>query len=514
MGERALLLRMSAWGLLAMRLQVAADESASRPPDIIFLMTDQQRWDALGVLNAKIKTPALDRLAREGVLFRQAVCQAPMCIPSRNSMMLGIYPSQIGIRSNGSHALSDEFLPLPPLPERLRLAGYQTAGFGKTHWGKTDTPISTRGFEVRVVGAKEVGLETGARYQDDEDPAGLAAYHKEVEAYGGGEENVAGYIGVTSKVAESDHRDGWVAEQCLKFLDGDGVDPDRPLFLYLSFLKPHAGLNVPERFESLYNLADMPDMLLPPWAEEPDTHLAASDCYNPIQFRLHAEWLEAFSKFTLQERQRTVLRYYANCSWLDSYFGEVLDRLEKMGRLKNALVVYTSDHGEMMGDRNFRFTKYCLYDSATRVPLILSGSAVPAALKGAVDDRPAELVDIVPTLIRAAGGKVPEELPGTDLLGGGPRRDGAFCEYHDGRAPAYMWRTPEWKLIMFFDKPLEQARLDPGTAKGELYDLRRDPHEWKNLYDDPAYAAVRERLKTELLMHLACTHAAFPKGRG
>jgi arylsulfatase A-like enzyme len=452
----------------------------NRPPDIIFFMTDQQRWDALGVLNPRIKTPTLDRLARDGVLFQQAVCQAPMCVPSRNSMMLGVYPSQLGIKSNGSHSYSDALLPLPTLPERLRRAGYQTAGFGKTHWGRVDTPISTRGFEVRVVGAKEVGAETGARYQDDENPAGLAAYKKEVAKYGGGEEAVAGYVGATSQVAERDHRDGWVAEQCLKFLDG-GVDANRPLFLYLSFLKPHAGLNVPKQFEDLYDVRDMPDMPAPPWSQEPDTHLAATDRLSANHARRHAAWREAFSRMTPDERRRTVLRYYANCSWLEHYFGEALTRLEKLGRLQNALIVFTSDHGEMLGERNFRFTKYCLYDSSVRVPLILSGTAVPAALRGTVDTRSAELVDIVPTLMAAAGAKMDSELPGLDLLSD-RRRTGAFCECHEAGAPAYMWRTQEWKLILFFDRPLAEARTAVNLAKGELYDLRRDPNEWNNLY--------------------------------
>jgi arylsulfatase A-like enzyme len=216
---------------------------------------------------------------------------------------------------------------------------------------------------------------------------------------------------------------------------------------------------------------------------------------------------------TPDERRRTVLRYYANCSWLDDYFGQALAKLERLGRLKNALVVFVSDHGEMLGERNYRFTKYCLYDSSVRVPMILSGSAVPAALRGTVDDRPAELVDLVPTLIRASGAAAEPGLPGLDLFGA-VRRPGAFCEYHDGGAPAHMWRTPEWKLILYFDRPLGVSRTSPQDARGELYDLRRDPHEWKNLYDVPEHAAVRERMKTELLAHLACSLAGFPVGRG
>ncbi len=485
----------------------------SSKPNIIFLMTDQQRWDAIGINNPRIKTPNLDRLAREGVLFNQATCQAPMCTPSRNALMFGLYPSQLGIRTNGSHALGDPFLPCDPLPERLRKAGYQTAGFGKTHWGRTDQPIGTRGFETRVVGAKEVGKEIGAtHYQDDEDPEGLAAYRKETANYGPGEEGVAGYIGISSEVPDRDHRDGYVAEKCLEFLD-KGLDPARPLFLYLSFLKPHAGLNVPKRFVDMYDINDIPDTGQPPWEEEPDTHLAYCDQTNKFHANRHKDWQAAWSKMTVLERRRTTLHYYANCSWLDDYFGQALAKLEKAGRLKNALIVFTSDHGEMLGERNFRFTKYCLYDSSVRIPVLLSGSVVPEGLRGSIDNRPAELVDLYPTIAKVAGTTQQLISPGLDLLGD-HKHKGSFCEFHDSGAPAYMWRTKKWKLILFVDKPLNEAKFSAEQIKGELYDLESDPHEWKNLYSNKKYQKIREQLKTELLENLAVTFSGFPMGKG
>jgi arylsulfatase A-like enzyme len=475
-------------------------------------MTDQQRWDALGVLNPRIKTPNLDRLAKAGVVYRQATCQAPMCVPSRNSLMFGLYPSQLGIRSNSSHSLGDSLLPFDPLPAQLRRAGYQTAGFGKTHWGRIDEEPSTRGFETRVVGAKEVGQEQGAVYQDSDDPEGLAAYHRETADYGPGEEGVPGYIGCTSSVPQQHHRDGWVADQCLEFLEG-GVDPQRPLFLYLSFLKPHAGFNVPKQFEDLYRIEDIPDIPQPPWAEESGTHLAYCDQTNTFLGPRYRTWRAAWAKMTPMERRRTTLRYFANCSWLESYFGQALDRLQALGRLDNALIVYTSDHGEMLSERNFRFSKYCLFESSVRVPIILSGSVIPTARRGVVDDRPAELVDLFATLLGVAGANAPQGIQGFDLLNE-PKRQASFCEFHDAGAPAYMWRTPEWKLILFMDRPLADATSHLQDVRGELYDLRNDPHEWNNLYGAAAQASVREQMKTQLLMHLACALEAFPVARG
>ncbi len=355
-------------------------------------------------------------------------------------------------------------------------------------------------------------MEKGAvHYQDDDNPQGLAAYRKEANPYGPGEEGIAGYIGATSVVADRDHRDGYIAEKCLEFLDS-GVDPNRPLFLYLSFLKPHAGLNVPKQFVDLYDINTVRDTEQPPCDVESNTHLAFSDQGSDLGKRYQG-WREAWSKMTKMERRRTTLLYYANCSWLDDYFGQTIAKLEKLGRLKNALIVFTSDHGEMLGERNFRFSKYTLYDSSVRVPVILSGSVVPEKSRGTIDDRPAELVDLYPTIIKVAGTTQSLDSPGLDLLGD-QKHIGTFCEYHDAGTPAYMWRTKKWKLILYIDKPLSEAKLSPHNAKGELYDLEKDPHEWNNVYYSEENKVIREQLKTDLLMHLACTWTGFPVGRG
>ncbi|HKL33929.1 MAG TPA: sulfatase-like hydrolase/transferase, partial [Tangfeifania sp.] len=180
-------------------------------PNIIFLMDDQHRWDALGVENPEVITPTLDELAKTGVRFTQAVCQAPMCIASRNSMMFGLYANQTGVLRNGK-GIPDDKLPIPPLAQLFADAGYETAGFGKTHWG---VRCSTRGFETRY--AAEV-FEEGAIMMKDLDPEAKQRYAEETADYGPGEEDPAGYIGETSKLPEREHRDGWVTEKCLDYI--------------------------------------------------------------------------------------------------------------------------------------------------------------------------------------------------------------------------------------------------------------------------------------------------------
>jgi len=417
-------------------------------------------------------------------------------------MMLGLYPSQTCIRTNGCQWEREDALPATPLPELMRRAGYQTAGFGKTHWNHSQSKPapSTRGFETRIIGQPSDSelYEEGAVMMGEADPQGLARYFAETELFGAGEENALGYIGCRSEVPPGQHRDGWVARQCMDFIES-GIDESRPLFLYLSFLKPHAGFNVIPEFDDLYSLDDIPEVAEAPGSVNEENHLVHSERSSPdfLQSR-RDEWKETWSKRAAEEKKRTTLRYWANCSWLDDYFGQVLSSLEARGRLENALIVFCSDHGDLMGERDDRFSKYCLYDSSIRVPLVLSGSALPERLRGTIRREPVELVDLLPTLCKIAGVE-PNGAVGHDLLDSGKKRVGTFCEYHGsgfsrGEAvEAYAWRTTRWKLI----------RYRVGDEwRGELYDLQSDPHEWTNLYDGKETAPIRERMTAALQEHL------------
>ena len=145
----------------------------------------------------------------------------------------------------------------------------------------------------------------------------------------------------------------------------------------------------------------------------------------------------------------------------------------------------------------------------------MSGPAIPEALQGTAADRPAELVDVLPTLLSVAGEAAPSEFPGASLLAG-PARTGSYSEMHGTgyekvqRAPAYMWRTRDWKLVTYLPGDAAGAASRAREAKGELYDLRVDPRELDNLYGDPGHLSVRERLRGELLMHLASAWARHP----
>ena len=489
--------------------------TGKKRPNILFLMTDQQRWDALGCVNPLVQTPNLDALAARGVHFSQAICSAPMCIPSRYSLMLGLYPSQSGVRHNTNMSPTDDDLPLPVLAQRLQTAGYQTAGVGKVHWyvGNAITPDfstqpSNRGFEIRAQarGYASGELEPNSRVFEDDLPEAFARLRKETRPFGGGGEGILGYTGNTSQVPPDQHLEGWLTQQAIDFLENQR-HPARPFYLYLSYDFPHPGFNVPPGYEERYNLADIPERPKPPWDEHKSGH--------SVFTRFPEDW----EAKTSAERRRTTLRYYALCTYVDELFGRVLHKLEEIDELENTFIIFVSDHGEMLGDRYHRFSKYSFYEGSVRVPMVLSGAGVPVEVQGTVDDRPAELVDVLPTVLRIAGEQVPIYLPGYNLLGDARRR-GGFSEMHGGgyepvqQAPTYMWRTRDWKLILHLPGNAIDADLRLADVRGELYDLQNDPHEWNNRYQAPDCLEIRESLTRELLLHLASVWGKYPVQAG
>ncbi len=482
--------------------------------NIVMIMTDQQRWDAMGCVNPLVITPGIDSLAQNGIRYDQAVCNCPMCVPSRNSLMFGMLASQTGVRTNSGALLDETRLPAVPLPQILHDAGYLCAGFGKTHWNHTTKgrPGSRRGFDVRAEGQSRnsVLYEEGAVMMDDEDPQGLADYYEETKEFGGGEENAYGYLGKRSTLPKEHHRDGFIYKKCMEFLDGYEPD-DKPLFLYLSFIKPHAGYNIPPEFEDLYDLDKIPPIPHPPWDDEPDTHIRAAMGASTSLTNVHQGRKTVWETLPDEQKRMTTLRYYANCTFMDYFIKNVLKKIHEKGLDKDTLFLFMSDHGEMMGERDYRYSKYCLYDGSVRVPLILAGDPIPEAQKGTVDSRPAMLVDVVPTICAYAGIPCDPRLPGTDLLGSNVR-EGAFCEFHGGGnewpqvAPSYMWRNSRYKLILY----REGTVLDATPCKGELYDLEKDPHEWTNLFYAPEMADIRFRMTAEMMSYLATAYAKGP----
>lgn len=473
---------------LAVYLFTSCSTQKNENPNIIFLMDDQHRWDAFGFVNHNVISPTFDQLAKDGIFFDQAVCQAPMCVPSRYAMMLNLYPNQIGVLSNRK-GLPDNELPAITLPQIFKEAGYQTAGFGKTHW-RSDS-CSKRGFEIRYIDAL---YEKGAILMQDVYPEGYKRYIDENKPFGPGEENNLGYIGMTSALPEGDQRDGWVFNQCMNFIE-NGIDSSRPLFLYLSFLKPHASANVPAGYADRYNIDDIPLTRQPPWDKDNSPH--ATGLNRTAMYE--SFWKEADDQLWKSMK----LHYWANCTWLDDMFGRTIDKLREKGILDNAIIVYISDHGEMLGERFYRFNKYCFYESSVRVPIILSGSILPDNLRNTTDHRPAELVDIYPTILNLAGIKQPPEGVGLNLLGGEKHIAGFSAIHQHPEQASFMWRNNNYKLILVFKRKDSADKYNAtDIIDGEFYDLKNDPKEWDNLYQSASVKTIRDKMTKQLLERL------------
>jgi arylsulfatase A-like enzyme len=195
------------------------------------------------------------------------------------------------------------------------------------------------------------------------------------------------------------------------------------------------------------------------------------------------------------------MRYYANITWIDDMMGRTLKALEQQGILDNAIIVYTSDHGEMLGEHYYRFNKYNLYEASVRVPFILAGTALPDSLQlGTISQQAVDLVDIVPTLLSLSDIQVPTNLPGYSLVAGS-KRTANFAALHEraGEA-AFMWRTPKEKLILVFER--QENAKDYQTEHiitGEYYDLVKDPLEWNDLYDSEDVAAQKAAFTAAIL---------------
>lgn len=464
-------------------------EKGKERPNIIFIMDDQHRWDALGKINPSVITPTLDHLANSGIFYQQAVCQAPMCTPSRNSMMFGLYPHQTGVYRNGE-GIPDSLLPAKTMAQYFKDAGYETAGFGKTHWGRKHL-TNTRGFETRYVSElKEIGSISMAEVA----PEAKKRYDKEIGVMGAGEENNLGYLGFTSRLQEEDHRDGWITRQAINYIERR--NDERPLFFYLSYMKPHAGHNVPQGYEDLYEADKISYAQQPPWVED----------YSPHAEGVNRRTLyeDYWKNATEEEWKLMTLRYYANVTWIDDMMGRTLKALKKKGILENAIIVYTSDHGEMLGDRYYRFNKYNLYEGSVRIPMILAGTALPKSVEtNSINNNPIENIDLLPTLLHLAGITPERKLPGLYLLGD-KTRAASFSAMHERKGEAaFMWRTRSHKLILVFKRKANVNLYDEADIlTGELYHLENDPQEWNDLYGNKNYQEKREKMTNALIQHL------------
>jgi len=488
--------------------------------NLLILMGDQHRYDALGCAadgiepwertwlmdgpggRPIVRTPHLDRLAATGVRFHQAVANLPVCVPCRHSFITGLYPHQIGILTNAHYWPFEP--PVPTLPMYLKPAGYASAAIGKMHWKNRNAPAEhvpdKRGFDYRVTRGGTTDGPCDLSYLDfltDEERRRRAEL---AERFGVGGESRAGYVGDVWPWPGARLPEAWLCEQAVHYLhEHHRQRPEQPFCLLVSLDRPHPPNVIPADYDGLYDPEQVPlPPPVPPGFQEDDHHLR-----RQIVARGWGEMDE-------RELRLSISRYLANVSYVDACLGRVLDALDETGFAPRTLVVLLSDHGELLGERGGGHTKYCLYDSAMRVPLIVRWPGVSRA--GLVSHAAVELIDLLPTWLEAAGIEIPAYLPGRSLRplleGQTPEAAGwrsatlseQFTAVDRPGAPRGQWayRERRYKLI------------ERVSARSALYDLWEDPHEHHNRIDDPRLAAERERLRTALLRDVITRAEQYP----
>jgi arylsulfatase A-like enzyme len=456
---------------------------ASGSPNILWYCSDQQRFDTIGALgNPHVHTPVLDRLVAEGVAFTHAYCQSPICTPSRASFLTGRYPSTIRVNNNGNpYFPREETL----VTRRLADVGYQGGLIGKLHLAGASfgrEPRIDDGYSfVRYSHAPRADLGGGHDYvawlkDQGEDPVQTLALRP--EPYG-----VIEPTPERDNVAPHLHQTTWCSEQAIAFVT---ENRDRPWLLSVNPFDPHPPYNPPWEYYRRFDPATLPGPLFR------ESDLAHQGRLGGIDFQTEPMRPDAFDGAGGRKAQAL---YYAMIEQVDEQFGRILDALDRTGQRDNTVIIFTSDHGEALGDHGLAHKGCRFFDGLTRVPLLWSWPG--RFVSGLRSDALVGLIDIAPTLLELAGLPVPERMQGRSLLpiltgeaAPDHHRDFVRCEYYDAvdlpRASfATMYRDRRWKLVVYHDLGL-----------GELYDLEADPGEFESRWDDPAYQAV----KTDLLV--------------
>ena len=419
-------------------------------PNILFIMTDQQRFDTVAALgNPLLRTPALDGLARDGMVFTRAYTPSPVCMPARYSLITGLPAHVTGCVDNMAMPQGQT-----SFMERLRDLGYQTHGVGKMHF----TPDYRRlwGFE---------GRDFSEEGQEDDDYRRFLAvngFDHVHEPHGVRSEMY--YIPQPSQLPERLHHSTWTGDRAISFLESR--DRDRPFMLWTSFIKPHPPFESPTPWNKLYRAAEMPVPFRPSGYENLLTY------WNRVQNRY--KYRDAGHDDLLA--RTTKAAYYACISFVDRQVGRILDALGTDA--ENTLVVFTSDHGELLGDYG-SYGKRSMLDAACRVPLL---TRWPRQLEaGGRCDAPASLLDLFPTFLAAAGGDDPPSPDGLSLLDLATNRAVGedrvvFSQFQKGFLGLYMAVSRHWKYV--YSAP---------DRHEWLFDMVCDVRETTNLADNPLY---------------------------
>jgi arylsulfatase A-like enzyme len=434
-------------------------------PNILLLMTDQQRFDTINAAGYDfMHTPNLDRLVQEGAIYNYAYSPNPICMPARHNLITGLPARFHGFPDNAHSAVTR--WELPKLPQILADHGYDTRAIGKMHF----RPARRHNGFLNM----ELMEELPNTREEDE----YAMYLKQVGL--GHIQNIHGVRNLLfmlpqrSLIPEEHHGTKWVADRSIDFIKSN--NGRQPFFLWTSWIAPHPPFDITDRFADLYKNAALPE---PHISNSPLASLTQENAMlGDIPTEVYAR------------RMREV--YYAAISMVDEQIGRILAALEEVGQLDNTLIIFTSDHGELLGDYDL-YQKWQPYDSCARIPFIVR---YPKRITpGTEVDEFIDLNDILPTVLDIAGLKYPADypLPGESLFSESPQKDREwqYMEYSQNNRRWISILNKAYKYNYYYGGGFEQ-----------LFDMAKDPFETTNLLHDDVtdeVEATRNAMRSKLL---------------
>ena len=455
-----------------------------RKPNILWYCTDQQRFDTIRSLgNAQINTPSLDRMKHGGVAFKRAYAQSPICTPSRASFLTGRYPATTHVHRNGNAY----FPPAEVLaPQVFKDAGYRCGLIGKLHLAS-----ASGGVEKRTDDGYDL-FEWSHHPMPPDNPSANAYHRWLIEDNGVTPEAI--YADANSfccaGVPAEFHQTTWATNRAIDYID---ARQDEPWFLSINVFDPHPPFDPPQSYLDRYD----PEKLTPPlfrtsdierqkaFSEVSQQAVTAVDPNGDLQPGEGTENTATIPPKSFNGR-KVKAAYYAMIELIDNEFGRLVDHLEAIGELDNTLIVFHSDHGELLGDHGLLYKGCRFFEGLVHVPLMFFWKGRFG--ENLESDALVELVDIAPTLLEAAGLPVPEYMQGKSLLGildgtASPHchKDVVVSEFNDALGSnenpkpthATMTHDGRYKTILYH-----------GLNLGEIFDLQEDPGEFVNLWND------------------------------
>lgn len=468
---------------------VTSQQALSQQPHIILIISDQHRGDAMHCMgNPSVITPNMDALAADGTLFTNAYSSTPSSTPARSGLLTGLSPwhhGMLGYGRVGSHYRYE-------MPQMLRDLHYYTFGIGKMHWFPQK---ALHGFHGTLV-------DESGRVESDDFISDYRLWFQlqapglnpDSTGVGWNEHGAKAY-----QLPENLHPTAWTGKTACEMIRNYKKGNQQPLFLKISFARPHSPYDPPKRLVDLYKDKDVPAPFVGEWCKDKD--------YAVRQDAKLADKDAAFGNFGEEYAKNSRRYYYANVTFIDEEIGKVVQALKEQGMYDNALICYISDHGDMLGD-HYHWRKTYPYEGSSHIPYIVKWPSKCGFSKGNRVEEPVELRGLLPTFLEMAEGSVPADMDGqslVNLINGNTEKwrkyidlehstcyspDNYWCALTDGKMK-YIWRFH--------------------TGEEELFDLSMDPHELKNVAKEKRYRSQLLLMRAAMVRHLSERGEEFVK---